>query len=55
MWRPCLLMYRDKISHLYKEPSMDASDQISVHLAKRNCLWRPCLLMDRDKMRNRNR
>ena len=57
------------MSNLYKEPSIDASYQVSVHLAKRfqgryfrnqpirnkNCLWRPCLLMDRDDMNNRNR
>jgi hypothetical protein len=62
-------MDRDKISILYREPSIDASYQVSVHLAKRfqrrifknqpirnkNCLWRPCLLMDRDEMSNRNR
>ena len=48
----------------YREPSKDASYEVSIHLAKRfqrrffrnqqirnkNCLWRPCLLMDRDKM-----
>jgi hypothetical protein len=54
----------------YREPSIDASYQVSVHLAKRfqrrrffrnqpirnkNCLWCPCLLMDRDEMSNRNR
>ena len=48
-------------------PSIDASYQVSVHLAKRfqrrrffrnqpirnkNCLWRPCLLTDRDEMCN---
>jgi hypothetical protein len=48
---------------------MDASYQVSVHLAKRfqrrrlfrnqpirnkNCLWWPCLLVDRDEMSNRN-
>ena len=57
------------MSNLYREPSIDASYQVSVHLAKRfqgryfrnqpirdnNCLWRPCLLMDRDDMSNRNR
>ena len=47
----------------YRGPSIDASYQVSVHLAKRfqrrrifknwpirnkNCLWWPCLLMDRD-------
>ena len=67
LWWPCLLMDRDKMSNLYREPSIDASYQVSVHLAKRfqrwrlfrnqpirnkNCLWRPCLLMDRDKMSN---
>jgi hypothetical protein len=25
LWRPCLLMNRDKMSNLYKEPSIDAS------------------------------
>jgi hypothetical protein len=32
---PCLLMDRDKMSNLYREPSIDASYQVSVHLAKR--------------------
>jgi hypothetical protein len=32
---PCLLVDRDKISNLYKEPFIDASCQVSVHLAKR--------------------
>jgi hypothetical protein len=60
-------MDRDKISNLYREPSIDATYQISVHSGKRiqrrrifrnrpiknkNCLWWPCLLMDRDKMSN---
>jgi hypothetical protein len=35
LWRPCLLMDRDKMSSLYKGPSIDASYQVSVHLAKR--------------------
>ena len=50
-------------SNLYREPSIDASYQVSVHLAKqfqrrrmfrnqpirnRNCLQWPCLLTDRD-------
>ena len=67
LWRPCLLTDRDEMSNLYRGPSVDASYQVSVHLAKRfqrwrfkknrpirnkNCLWRPCLLMDRDKMSN---
>jgi predicted aminopeptidase len=34
-WRPCLLTDRDEMSNLYKEPSIDASYQVSVHLAKR--------------------
>jgi hypothetical protein len=35
MWWPCLLINRDKISNIYREPSIDASYQVSVHLAKR--------------------
>jgi hypothetical protein len=34
LWRPCLLMDRDKMSILYRGPSIDASYQVSVHLAK---------------------
>ena len=34
LWRPCLLMDRDKMSNLYKRPSIDASYQASVHLAE---------------------
>jgi hypothetical protein len=60
-------MDRDKMSNLYRGPSIDASYQVSVHLAKqfqrrrflkigqsetRYCLWWPCLLMDRNKMSN---
>ena len=67
LWWPCLLTDRDKISTLYREPFIDASYQVSFHLAKRlqrrrlfrnrpirnkNCLWRPCLLTDQDKMCN---
>jgi hypothetical protein len=33
--RPCLLTDQDEISNLYREPSIDASYQVSVHLAKR--------------------
>ena len=58
---------RDEMSNLYRGPSIDASYQVSVHLAKRfqrrrlfrnqpirnkNGLWRPCLLTDRDKISN---
>jgi hypothetical protein len=35
LWQPCLLTDRDKMSNLYREPSIDASYQVSVHLAKR--------------------
>ena len=35
LWWPCLLMDRDEMSNLYREPSIDASYQVSVHLAKR--------------------
>jgi hypothetical protein len=31
LWRPCLLTDRDKMSKLYRGPSIDASYQISVH------------------------
>ena len=34
LWRPCLLTDRDEMSNLYREPSIDASYQVSVHLAK---------------------
>ena len=34
LWWPCLLMYRDKMSKLYKGPSIDASYQVSVLLAE---------------------
>ena len=55
------------MSNLYRGPAIDASYQVSVHLAKqfqrrrffrnqpirnKNCLWRPCLLMDRNSMSN---
>ena len=35
LWRSCMLMDRDKISNLDRGPSIDASYQVSVHLAKR--------------------
>ena len=34
LWRPCLLMDRDKMSNLYKGSSIDAYYQVSVHLAE---------------------
>jgi hypothetical protein len=50
------------MSNLYRGPSIDASYQVSVHLAKRfqrrylkisqSETRRPCLLMDRDEMSN---
>jgi hypothetical protein len=65
LWQPCLLTDRDGMSILYRGPSIDASYQVSYHLAKRfqrkccfrkrpirnmNCLRRPCLLMDQNGM-----
>jgi hypothetical protein len=38
LWWPCLLTDWDEMSNLYKEPSIDASYQVSVHLAIR--FWR---------------
>jgi hypothetical protein len=35
LWLPCLLTDRDEFSNLYRGPSIDASYQVSVHLAKR--------------------
>jgi hypothetical protein len=67
LWLPCLLTDRDKKSNVYRESSIDASYQDSVHLAmwfqrrryfrnqpirNKNCLWRPCLLTDLDEMSN---
>jgi hypothetical protein len=34
LWRPCLLTDQDEISNFYRGPSIDASHQVSVHLAK---------------------
>ena len=68
--RPCLLTDRDKMSNRYRGPSIYASYQDLVHLAKRfqrrrffrnqpirnkNCMWWSCLLMDWDKMCNLQR
>jgi hypothetical protein len=33
LWRSCLLMDRDEMSNPYRGPSIDASYQVSVHLA----------------------
>jgi hypothetical protein len=61
LWCPCLLTDRDRMSNIYRGPSIDASYQVSVHLAmwfqrrrfleidqseKKNRLWWPCLLME---------
>jgi hypothetical protein len=35
LWQPYLLMDRDEMSNLYRGPSIDASYQVLVHLAKR--------------------
>ena len=70
LWWPCLLTDRDEMNNIYRGHDIDASYQVSVHLAKRfqrrsffknrpirnkNCLWWPCLLMDQDKMSNLQR
>jgi hypothetical protein len=34
LWWPCLLTDRDEMSNLYRGPAIDASYQVSVHLAK---------------------
>jgi hypothetical protein len=34
LWWPCLLMDRDEMSNLYREPSIDAPYHVSVHLAE---------------------
>ena len=34
LWRPCLLMYQDEMSNLYRGPYNDASYQISAYLGK---------------------
>jgi hypothetical protein len=34
LWRPCLLTDRDEMSNLYREPSIDASYQVSVYFTR---------------------
>jgi hypothetical protein len=34
LWWPCLLMDRDEMSNRYRGPPIDASYQVSVHLAE---------------------
>ena len=61
--RTCLLTDRDEMSNVYRGPAIDASYQVSVHLAKwfqrrrffrnqsirnKNCLQRTCLLTDQN-------
>jgi len=65
LWRPCLLTKQNELSNLYRGPFIDATYQVSVHLAKqfqrrsfleidqsekKSCMWRPCLSMNRDEM-----
>ena len=68
LWRTCLLKNRAEMTNLDKGPSINASFQVLIHLAKRlqrrrffrnrpirkkNFLWRPLfLLTDRDEMKN---
>jgi hypothetical protein len=62
-----LLTDRDGMSNLYRGPSINASYQVSYHVAKRfqrkscfrnrpirnkNCLWWPCLLTNQNRMSN---
>jgi hypothetical protein len=34
LWRPCLITDHNEMSNLYRGPSIDTSNQVSVHLAK---------------------
>jgi hypothetical protein len=34
LWQPCLLTEQDEISKIHRGPSIDASYQVSVYLAK---------------------
>ena len=66
LWQPCLLTDRDEMSNLYRGPTIDASYQVAVHLAKqfqrrffrnqtirdKNCLRWPCFLTYRNEMSN---
>jgi hypothetical protein len=45
LWRPCLLTDWDKMSKFYKGPSIDASYQVSVHLAEGHGRHRPFLFL----------
>ena len=63
LWQPCLLTDRDEFSNRYRGPSIDASYQVSVQMAKQfqgrfleidqsetRIPCRPCLLTNRDEM-----
>ena len=60
LWRPSLLTDQNGMSNSYRGPSIDASYQFSVYLAKlcqsnwpikkKNCLWWPCLLTEGTKL-----
>jgi hypothetical protein len=67
LWQPYLSMDQDEMTNSYKGPTIDASCQVTVHLAKwfqrrrffrnrpirnKNCLWWPCLLTDQNEMSN---
>jgi hypothetical protein len=67
LWQPCLFKTDgEEISNLYRGPSIDASYQVSIHLAvvseekifrnqpirNKNYLWWPCSLSNRDEMSN---
>ena len=34
LWQPCLLTDQDEMSNLYREPAIDASYQLLIHLTK---------------------
>jgi len=40
LWWPCLFTDQDKMSNSYRGPSIDASFQVSLHLAKRFQIFR---------------
>ena len=55
LWRPCLLTDQDEMSNLYRGPPIDASYQVSVHLAEgfqRRRLKCEKLMDDRRRMPN---
>ena len=67
LWWPCLLTNRAEISNLHREPSIEASYQVSIHLAerfqrktffrtqpirKKNCSWRPFFCMHQAEISN---